>query len=1077
MIGISPYRRNKIGGVYIGGFLRKARRHIPLKASMIISGLGVLILALAGFGCDDDGITQANNPILSVDPLEVVLSATEVGRTSQKSVTLSNTGNGQLIVIGLTLSNELSSLEFALEHTELPLSIDPGESEEVTVIYSPQNEGVDSGKLVIDSNSRDGRITEVRISTALSASELIYAPEALFSLSQCDVKTREWLRFQNFGAIQVDVTDVSLSEDSSPAFSLGAMRITRQEDIGAMGGSEGSAELASEPINLADGVSIGQGDVLEIEVIYDGAGDGDDRGALQISHQRDNGIPYAVQLKGARLQPQVQISPEWLDFGAVDLNEMTPAKRVVITNIGSATLSVESVNFAINDPEVNAQFSLSDVDLPPELAPDQSFSFDVSYSPMLDGRHRTSVSVSFGECEGQVAVPVSGRVKAPCIQVTPDSVNFGSIALTQPSAPSQLELLNCGDASLEVTEVTLASMDQDFSWRWIDPSVSLPFTLEPRMTQLIEVSYINQSLNQGAISTGTLSVSNSSPETPTLEVPLSVTGGGAPTCTMLILPSRMNFGLVSRGRSVTRTLRAANGGTGTCEIRSQTIEPFIPIPIPGFNDVKFTLTQPVAGNQVAAGQILPFEITYTPEIFTADNAVYKLTYYDPFEQQEKEATSDLSGISGESNIEVIPSRLNFGQVTAGDCASREERVTVYNTGLVDLCINDISLEGPNCDEFLITDRPIANQDGCIIVTRNSPADVKLVYEPGNLGEDSCNLVFTSDAADTPELLVPLSGEGVSNSNQVDEFVQTSGQTVDVLFVIDNSGSMDEEQQNLQDNFAEFIRGAQLFQNDYQIGVVTTDMNASNQSGRLQSPRIIRNGPTVEQDFTRASDVGTSGAGDERGLSAAQAALSDPLAFDTGVACTSDADCVDPDACVEGYCGGFNRGFLRESAALEVIFVSDEDDYSEGNLNFYVDFLKNIKGFRNEGRFHANAIVGAHNGQASSCNGVGGQASAGSRYVEVAQRTNGRVYSICEDDFGRPLQEIGNQAFGLPVQFFLTRPADSTSITVEVDGQMRPNGWTYDPMSNSIIFVESTVPQPGQTVRVTYTAQCFPREGN
>ena len=83
-----------------------------------------------------------------------------------------------------------------------------------------------------------------------------------------------------------------------------------------------------------------------------------------------------------------------------------------------------------------------------------------------------------------------------------------------------------------------------------------------------------------------------------------------------------------------------------------------------------------------------------------------------------------------------------------------------------------------------------------------------------------------------------------------------------------------------------------------------------------------------------------------------------MIFDTGVACNSDADCQAPDTCVENFCGGANRGFLREEAVLEVVFVSDEDDFSEGNLNFYVDFLKSLKGFRNEGRFHAHAIVGS-----------------------------------------------------------------------------------------------------------------------
>ena len=188
----------------------------------------------------------------------------------------------------------------------------------------------------------------------------------------------------------------------------------------------------------------------------------------------------------------------------------------------------------------------------------------------------------------------------------------------------------------------------------------------------------------------------------------------------------------------------------------------------------------------------------------------------------------------------------------------------------------------------------------------------------------------------------------------------------------------------------------------------------------------------------------------------------------------DGDCVSPDTCVEGRCAVSTRLPSRRGST-EVIFVSDEDDGSPGTLNFYVDFLKNLKGYRNEGRMHAHAIVGAENGRASACDGPGGDATRGERYVEVAQRTNGGIYSICDEDFGTPLRMIGNQAFGLPVQFFLSRPALSATISVEVDGQSRQSGWSYDRDSNSVIFEMGNVPQPGQTIQIEYEAECFARQ--
>ena len=194
--------------------------------------------------------------------------------------------------------------------------------------------------------------------------------------------------------------------------------------------------------------------------------------------------------------------------------------------------------------------------------------------------------------------------------------------------------------------MTLSEGAQGFAWRWVEAGRALPFTLEPRLTAQLEVSYTNQGLAEGQQASATLSVVNSTPTTPSLDVPMSVVGGGVPSCDLRVVPDRMNFGLVSRGRSVARELRALNVGTGSCQIRRQEITPLFEIPIPGFNTVKFTLTRPIAGNSAAAGQFMPFEVTYAPDIFANDIATYKLTYFDPFTNQEKYATAELSGWRG-----------------------------------------------------------------------------------------------------------------------------------------------------------------------------------------------------------------------------------------------------------------------------------------------------------------------------------------------------------------------------------------------------------------------------------------------
>lgn len=141
--------------------------------------------------------------------------------------------------------------------------------------------------------------------------------------------------------------------------------------------------------------------------------------------------------------------------------------------------------------------------------------------------------------------------------------------------------------------------------------------------------------------------------------------------------------------------------------------------------------------------------------------------------------------------------------------------------------------------------------------------------------------------------------------------QSASKSVDILFVIDNSGSMAEEQEKVQRNFEAFIN--ELVNkdiNDYQIGVVTTDMSDPSQQGRLQGNPKIVNGRTMSKDnvvqaFKRNIVVGTTGTSYEKALDAMRMALS-PQMLDKGKP---------------------NEGFLRPGAALAVIFVGDEDDCS------------------------------------------------------------------------------------------------------------------------------------------------------
>jgi hypothetical protein len=188
---------------------------------------------------------------------------------------------------------------------------------------------------------------------------------------------------------------------------------------------------------------------------------------------------------------------------------------------------------------------------------------------------------------------------------------------------------------------------------------------------------------------------------------------------------------------------------------------------------------------------------------------------------------------------------------------------------------------------------------------------------------------------------------------------------------------------------------------------------------------------------------------EQGFEAVRRALSEPLVGSADDPRTPQAN--------DG-----NRGFLRDEAALVVVFMGDEDDHSPDSVDTYVRFLRSKKGENQPQRMTIYAIAPT----ASGCPTSGG---AGTRYAEAAGRTGGEVLSVCASDYSPLLRSVANKAFSAQDRFPLSEQADPGSIAVRVNGSPVTSGWTYDSGTNSVLF--SSAPAPGAKVEIYYRRAC------
>lgn len=342
---------------------------------------------------------------------------------------------------------------------------------------------------------------------------------------------------------------------------------------------------------------------------------------------------------------------------------------------------------------------------------------------------------------------------------------------------------------------------------------------------------------------------------------------------------------------------------------------------------------------------------------------------------------------------------------------------------------------------------------------------KMILPKGLLGLLSIALIAAC-SPESPKLKEQPTGKRESVKD-VDETAKFNPK-VDILFVIDDSGSMSTHQDNLSRNIPLFTAAIQANTIlDYHIAVTSSTFNNGNPqhcmtgiaracgqgvlhggiSGINYIERSTPNGIAV---LAQNMKIGTSGDSSERFFAPVRAALSQPL--------------VD----------GLNKGFYRPDAALVVIFVTDAEDQS---MNFgpddYERFLVGLKKGDASRALTYGVIIGSTDG--SGC--ARDESTLPTRIEKAITNMGGSQFGLCDADFGT---KIANLAYDLVQKvskvMYLTRAPDPSTISVTFGTQTIPNdldeGWTYDPVRNALIFgdkLELTKQPDGTELEVTFIA--------
>ncbi len=274
---------------------------------------------------------------------------------------------------------------------------------------------------------------------------------------------------------------------------------------------------------------------------------------------------------------------------------------------------------------------------------------------------------------------------------------------------------------------------------------------------------------------------------------------------------------------------------------------------------------------------------------------------------------------------------------------------------------------------------------------------------------------------------------------------TAIEAMDVLIIVDNSCSMSQEQALLASNVENIVlpfldRGI-----DFHLGVVSTDVQSTNQSGRLQASGNLKWVDQSTPDPVGAAGdlivLGTSGSADERGRDAAYQAIE-----------------------IHAAPGGYNEGFIREEADLAILAISDEDDHSNSiPLQEFIDWAQLLKD---------GPVVSFHS-IVSPSPVCAGASEPGDNYIALTTALGGEEASICDPDYSPVLDAIAQNWSPTVIDggYLLPYPVDPTSLAATVTPMGAPSiDYTAAELDWDLATLTVTLPvapPPGSEVQIWY----------
>lgn len=950
--------------------------------------------------------------MLDVQPAAVNFGDVALGKDQTIAVKLLNTGIAPMTVTWLAALDDPAFLV-----TGLPLTVQAGRSAQLTVRYRPPALGTHQRALQLSSDSPEAPRSDVEL--------LGHAVRGLVAISGDTF---------DFGNVVVNETaEQVLSLNNNDGHALTSVGIAAPEGAGA-----GAFQVARQ-----GQVDLQPDQLLGVNIRFTPDRLGDFAGRVMVT-PCPTCSPRPVNLIGHGVTSLLALNPPAIDLGEVLLGR-SAQQPFSVTNISKGPLVLQSIALS-GSGDLAAE--MTTVRLPTTMAPGETLSGVARFQPSKLGSAQAKATLAAND--GAPAVlGLQGTGIGPVLQVTPRALYLGPAALGT-TREGGVTLTNVGLDPHRVAPLQLsaARLDRnDGSWQ----IVSVPWTVgEPGQSGQLRLAFTP---SQTGLSQALLVIESNDALHPHVEVPLTAIGRVLPPCTLNVTPSPpVDFGAVKLFLPTVQGFELTNAIQDDCIVGDPEI-------VSGGPAFRWPGGVAPSGRTLPPGGRMSVRIEFVPEQAMGYSGAVRFYVSN---KSAPSMTVALAGQGDSSCFYLSPGTVDFGRATLG-CGIADRNLYAVNHCDHFVKVTSVTTSGPPFSTSAQVPFDVAPQ---------TSKAIPLAYAPASPGDD-VGVAYALSSEGPQRRQAGITGGAQTAATVLDQWDQSTPK-VDLLMVIDNSGSMREEQQALAANLDRLWNRIALANADFHLAITTTGMfpvtNSppgtacpggafGGEAGRFfpvdnSRPRILTPQTANARDVLFANtNVGLCHF-DERFLDPVVTALSEPLVSSTKAPGTPWA--------ADG-----NAGFLRDDARLALMAVSDTDDAIDViNPPPVSDSVQKLIAIKHGAK---DLISFAGIVPVTRCPTA---ESLSPRYQQIAQQLGGRLFDICDlGNFGALLDSALGELL-LPLTSFplSANPRDPSAIVVTVDGAV-VTGWSYDAASNRIVFSRAAAPPPGSHITARYDSAC------